>query len=53
LIFPDYDDVNATAIAQQTAWNQIGKIETGTDEIVITCFEEKPITAIPIIIKGV
>lgn len=53
LISPVYDANNATAILQKTAWGCISKIETGADKITITCFEEKPVTAIPIQLKGV
>lgn len=53
LICPVYSSTNATAILQQNAWNLIGKAVTGTDKITFTCFEQKPITAIPIQIKGV
>ena len=48
-----YSVDNATAILEKTAWNLIGKIETGAGKITVTCFEEKPVTAIPIQIKGV
>lgn len=52
-ISPVYSGTNATAILQQTAWNLIGKAVTGAGKITFTCFEEKPVTAIPIQIKGV
>jgi len=53
IISPVYSATLATALLEKEAWNQIGKIETGTNKITITCFEDKPITAIPIQIKGV
>ena len=51
-IQPVYSTTNATAIAQQTAWNLIGKIVTGANKITVTCFGAKPTTAIPIQLKG-
>ena len=53
IICPVYSTTNSTAIAQQQAWNMIGKITTNNGSITVTCFEEKPTTAIPIQIKGV
>lgn len=53
IISPVYSGDNATAILQKEAWNMIGKIQTGANSITCTCFEDKPITAIPIQIKGV
>lgn len=43
----------ATALLQKEAWNMIGKIETIANGITITCYEEKPTTAIPIQIRVV
>ncbi len=37
-----------TAQNQLEAWACISKIETGTDQITVTCLEEKPIISIPI-----
>ena len=53
MICPVYSTVNATAILQQNAWNLVSSAVTGTDKITFTCFKQKPITAIPIQIKGV
>lgn len=53
VISPVYSAVNATAILEKIAWNCVGKIVTGANKITVTCFEDKPITAIPIQIKGV
>lgn len=53
IISPVYSADNVTAIDQKVAWNLIGKIVTGQDKITITCFTQKPTTAIPIQIKGV
>lgn len=53
IICPVYSTTNQTAVAQKKAWNLIGKIITNAGSITITCFEEKPVTAIPIQIKGV
>ena len=53
VISPVYSTTNATAISQKTAWNCIGKIVTNAGSITVTCFETKPVTAIPIQIKGV
>lgn len=50
-IVPVYSTDNATAIMQKEAWNMISKAITGTNVITFTCFEEKPITAIPIKIR--
>ena len=52
-IVPVYSGTNATAILEKTAWSAISKAETGTGNIVFTCFEEKPVTAINIEIIGV
>lgn len=53
IISPVYSTDNATAILQKEAWNMIGKATTSTNTITFTCFEEKPVTAIPIQIKVV
>lgn len=50
-IVPVYSTDNATAITQKEAWNMISKAITGTNVITFTCFEEKPVTAIPIKIR--
>lgn len=52
VISPVYSTTLATALLQKEAWNQIGKINTGAGVITVTCFEDKPVTAIPIQIKG-
>ena len=43
----------ATAQAQLEAWNCINKIETSANAITCTCYNNTPVTAIPIAIKGV
>ena len=43
----------ATAQAQLEAWNCISKIETSANAITCTCYNNTPVTAIPIAIKGV
>ena len=53
MVSPVYDANNTTAIAQKEAWNFISKIVPGTNSIDITCFEDKPVTAIPIQIRVV
>jgi len=53
IISPVYSTDNATAILQKEAWNMIGKATTSTNTITFTCFEEKPVTSIPIQIKVV
>lgn len=52
VISPVFSTTLATAILQKEAWNMVGKIVTGAGNINVTCFEEKPTTAIPIQIKG-
>lgn len=52
-ITPDYSSDNVTAIAQREAWGLIGKAVTGANSITFVCFEEKPVTAIPIQIRVV
>lgn len=52
LITPVYSATLATAILEKTAWNLVGKIETGSGNITVTCFSEKPVTAINIQLKG-
>lgn len=42
-----------TAQNQLEFWTCISKIESGTDKITVTCFEDKPSTAIPIQLKVV
>ena len=53
VISPVYSATLATALLQKEAWNMVGKIITNNGSITVTCFEDKPITAIPIQIKGV
>ena len=43
----------STALNQLEAWGCVSKIETGTDNITVTCLEDKPTTAIPIQLKVV
>ena len=41
----------STALSQLEAWNCVSKITTGTNQITVTCLEDKPTTAIPIQLK--
>lgn len=43
----------STALNQLEAWNCVSQITTGTNQITVTCLEDKPITAIPIQLKVV
>lgn len=43
----------STALSQLEAWNCVSKIETGTNQITVTCLEDKPTIAIPIQLKVV
>lgn len=52
IISPVYSATLATALLEKEAWNLIGKIETAANSIVVTCFEDKPVTAVNIQIKG-
>ena len=47
-ISPVYSDTLATALAQKEAWSLVCKAVTANGSITFTCFEEKPVTAIPI-----
>lgn len=53
MITPVYDAALATTIAQKEAWACVGKAVTYNGGITFTCFEDKPVTAIPIQIKVV
>lgn len=53
VISPVYSATLATARLQKESWNMISDIKTGTGIITITCFDDKPVTAIPIQLKGV
>lgn len=43
----------STALNQLEAWSCVSKITTRTNGLTVTCFEDKPTTAIPIKIKVV
>ena len=45
IVNPVYSATNATAILEKAAWGNVGKAETTTNTITLTCFEEKPVTA--------
>jgi hypothetical protein len=45
------DDDLDTAINQRDAFGSISKITTGNDEIVVYCYEDKPLVDIPIQIR--
>lgn len=53
IIFPIYNSNNNTAITEQETWLTIGKITTANNSITVTCFEEKPTTALNIQLKVV
>lgn len=53
IISPIYSSTNTTAILEKIAWSKVGKATTGNNSITFTCFEEKPITAINLQVKGV
>ena len=50
-ISPVYDKDQETRLAQREAWMMVCDAETGDGEIVFTCFEDKPATAVPIQIE--
>lgn len=52
-VFPVYSAINTTAILEDETWSMIGKITTATNSITVTCFEEKPVTALTIQLKVV
>ncbi|UYO61792.1 hypothetical protein LNN31_13505 [Acetobacterium wieringae] len=52
IISPVYSTTLATALLEKEAWNLVGKIETAANSIIVTCFEDKPVTAVNIQIKG-
>ena len=47
------DTNSETALNQLEAWGCVSKIATGTNQITVTCLEDKPTAAIPIQIKVV
>ena len=50
-ITPVYSSDNATALAQKEAWACVSKAVTAANAITFACFEDKPVTAIPIQIE--
>lgn len=52
-IMPVYDAANATAIAQKEAWSCVSKAEAAAGGIKFTCFEDKPVAAVPLQIEVV
>lgn len=50
---PTFSEDNNIAIAESNAWNQIGKIITDENKLIVTCFESKPTTEINIFVKVV
>lgn len=46
-------DDTTTALNQLEAWGCVSKIETATDNITVTCLEDKPTIEIPIQLKAV
>ncbi len=53
VISPVYSATYATKLLEKEAWNTISEIKTGVGSIIVSCFEEKPSTAIQIQLKGV
>lgn len=53
LVSPVYSTSNPTALLQKEAWACINKAVTYSGGVTFTCFEGKPTTAIPILIKVV
>jgi len=53
IISPIYSSTLATALLEKDAWSMVNKAVTGTDSITFTCFEDKPVTAITVQVKGV
>lgn len=49
---PVYSETLLTAVSQKTAWKMISDAVPLDGKIVFKCFEEKPTTAIPILIGG-
>lgn len=48
-ITPDYSTALATSKAQQEAWNLVSKGDvTANNQITLTCFGDKPMTAVPV-----
>lgn len=52
-ISPVYSDTLATALLEKEAWSLVNKAVAASDSITFTCFEEKPMTAIPIQVEVV
>ena len=50
-ISPVYDQDQDTRLAQREAWMMVCDAEAGDGEIIFTCFEDKPATAVPIQIE--
>lgn len=47
-VSPVYSNTLATALLEQEAWSLVSKAVTADGSITFTCFEDKPVTAIPI-----
>lgn len=52
-ISPVYSDTLATALLEKEAWSLVNKAVAASGSITFTCFEEKPVTAIPIQVEVV
>lgn len=50
---PVLDENKETALKQLESWNKVSFARAGDGEIVFTCLEEKPDTAVPIQIEVV
>ncbi|MEA5051772.1 MAG: hypothetical protein VB021_09940 [Oscillospiraceae bacterium] len=50
-ITPVYSDTLATALLQKEAWAAVSEADAGAGKITFTCFEDKPATAVPILVE--
>lgn len=50
-VTPDYSDNNDTAIAQREAWGMVCEGKASNGKITFICLEDKPTTAVPIMIE--
>lgn len=50
-ITPVYSDTLETALLQKEAWAAVSEADAGAGKITFTCFEDKPATAIPILVE--
>ena len=50
-VAPVYDGSVATALSQRDAWSCISQVEARGGQLILTCLEEKPAVAIPILVE--